>query len=167
MFEDYGDNDNSIYFRYHGFVPSINPFDCAKLALPGIPDSRKHAPLRRRLARAFQLYPDAFCVSEQRGIPNEVFQYLRILRMSFSELNNCAQALKNGASALQECFPNLPSQEDHSKLMKRIKIQLSKYPTTAAQDETILETEGKPKAHPLTLTLLTLHDVKISMLTSD
>jgi histone-lysine N-methyltransferase SETD3 len=28
VFEDYGDNDDSIYITYHGFVPDENPFRC-------------------------------------------------------------------------------------------------------------------------------------------
>ena len=34
MFEDYGDNDNDIYLKYHGFVTLENPFDCVKLKVP-------------------------------------------------------------------------------------------------------------------------------------
>lgn len=28
-FQDYGDNDNRLYLGHHGFIPEVNPFDCA------------------------------------------------------------------------------------------------------------------------------------------
>lgn len=34
VFEDYGDNPNSVYLQHHGFVPDNNPFDCIRMALP-------------------------------------------------------------------------------------------------------------------------------------
>ena len=34
VFEDYGDNPNSVYLEYHGFVPEGNPFDCVALRFP-------------------------------------------------------------------------------------------------------------------------------------
>ena len=36
LFEDYGDEDSSIYLQYHGFVASENPFDCVQLSLPAL-----------------------------------------------------------------------------------------------------------------------------------
>ncbi|ETV69324.1 hypothetical protein, variant 2 [Aphanomyces astaci] len=40
LVEDYGDNDNYIYFMHHGFTMSQNPFDCVRLPLPS-PSSSK------------------------------------------------------------------------------------------------------------------------------
>ena len=34
VFEDYGDNPNSVYLQHHGFVPDHNPFDCVRMPLP-------------------------------------------------------------------------------------------------------------------------------------
>lgn len=31
LFEDYGDNDNTIYTLYHGFAPLNNPFNCVQV----------------------------------------------------------------------------------------------------------------------------------------
>eukprot|EP00744_Colponema_vietnamica_P012545 GILI01017603.1.p1 GENE.GILI01017603.1~~GILI01017603.1.p1 ORF type:complete len:747 (-),score=86.17 GILI01017603.1:160-2172(-) len=31
LFESYGDSNNGIYFRYHGFAPSTNPFECVSM----------------------------------------------------------------------------------------------------------------------------------------
>lgn len=31
MFEDYGDNSDEVYFKYHGFVHDVNPFRCVTL----------------------------------------------------------------------------------------------------------------------------------------
>lgn len=31
LFEDYGDNDNTIYVLYHGFAPLNNPFSCVQV----------------------------------------------------------------------------------------------------------------------------------------
>jgi hypothetical protein len=36
VYEDYGDNSDEIYFKYHGFVPDENPFRCAVLGLDGV-----------------------------------------------------------------------------------------------------------------------------------
>lgn len=36
VFEDYGDNDNYIYFLYHGFIMNNNPFDCTFVRLPSV-----------------------------------------------------------------------------------------------------------------------------------
>lgn len=36
VFEDYGDNSDEIYFKYHGFVPDENPFRCATLGFDHI-----------------------------------------------------------------------------------------------------------------------------------
>lgn len=35
VFEDYGDNSDEIYFKYHGFVPDENPFRCVTLNFDG------------------------------------------------------------------------------------------------------------------------------------
>lgn len=34
IFEDYGDNNDDIYFQYHGFVPDANPFRTVQLTMP-------------------------------------------------------------------------------------------------------------------------------------
>ena len=31
VFEDYGDNSDEVYFKYHGFVHDVNPFRCVTL----------------------------------------------------------------------------------------------------------------------------------------
>ena len=36
VYEDYGDNSDEIYFKYHGFVPDTNPFRCAVLSFDEI-----------------------------------------------------------------------------------------------------------------------------------
>lgn len=33
VFEDYGDNSDEIYLKYHGFVPDMNPFRCINLEM--------------------------------------------------------------------------------------------------------------------------------------
>ena len=40
VFEDYGDNPNSLYLEAHGFVPYSNPFNCEKLPNPAVTDER-------------------------------------------------------------------------------------------------------------------------------
>ena len=32
--EDYGDTPSYVLFQHHGFIPAINPFDCARVAVP-------------------------------------------------------------------------------------------------------------------------------------
>lgn len=40
LFEDYGDNDNTLYLHHHGFVMEGNPFDCAAIRLPSLVNVR-------------------------------------------------------------------------------------------------------------------------------
>jgi len=42
VFEDYGDNDNYIYFLYHGFLMPGNPFDCTTVQLPPVVSSESN-----------------------------------------------------------------------------------------------------------------------------
>jgi hypothetical protein len=43
LFEDYGDNDNSVYAQHHGFVAVNNPFECVVPKLPPLKTSDKSA----------------------------------------------------------------------------------------------------------------------------
>lgn len=55
VFEDYGDDDNYVYFLYHGFLMSDNAFDCAAIRLPRLEDNEADTPdVREQKNRALQ-----------------------------------------------------------------------------------------------------------------
>lgn len=48
LLETYGDNPNSIYFQYHGFVPSLNPSACVSFSLVDMLGEISAQPNRRQ-----------------------------------------------------------------------------------------------------------------------
>eukprot|EP00981_Chlorochromonas_danica_P006526 scaffold1420_cov182-Ochromonas_danica.AAC.4 len=97
LFEDYGDNNNEIYVKYHGFVPNKNPFHCVvvggekailSVVAGGIISSK------RKLLEALQLktiYPS--CVGERRPFSKHIIVYLATLAMNEDEMNVCLKAV--------------------------------------------------------------------------
>jgi hypothetical protein len=71
LFEDYGDNTNSLYIDHHGFVPDVNPFDCINIPFhqpPGGEGSSRDA----AKAKAARLQ-----VLQRLGVPANSVQCLR------------------------------------------------------------------------------------------
>ena len=55
VFEDYGDNDNSIYVQYHGFVLEGNTFDCLSISLPKMKTAKHSSELKVNIMSILQL----------------------------------------------------------------------------------------------------------------
>ena len=49
VFECYGDNSNSIYFKYHGFVPDDNQYDCQDVVMPPLTPAEDDPLYQRRI----------------------------------------------------------------------------------------------------------------------
>jgi histone-lysine N-methyltransferase SETD3 len=82
VFEDYGDNPNSIYIEAHGFVPFVNPFNCANVPNPVVTSPAVLAVLKglnivdqdATLRNAHLSCPTA-CISPAASLPPNTRQY--------------------------------------------------------------------------------------------
>ena len=142
--EDYGDNPNTVYLEYHGFVPSENPFDCISLTdylAPRINDdlgdsssSEQSEGFALRVAHLQALGergPPSFCV--RRFVDSRSLRrYLWAVSANRTELTRC---LDN-----TEMCPGIdPPVPVGGVLCDAVKGTLAAYPTTFDEDSLLLE----------------------------
>ena len=114
LFEPYG-QPNHIYFAYHGFVLDHNAHDCVKMDLTLDENVDEYTRKKKELRRV--LRSTNFCVSP-RKITQGLLEFMRIAHDA-STRDDQRQALR------KECLR-----------------RLSRYPTTAAEDEAMLAEAG-------------------------
>ncbi len=72
IYEDYGDNDDSIYLQYHGFVADKNPFRCLPINIHAS-NELKNNEMAVDILRRLRVRPSmAICISETSKIPDGV-----------------------------------------------------------------------------------------------
>jgi hypothetical protein len=119
LFEDYGDNPNSVYATYHGFVPAANPFDCVEVDLsppaPAAGAGAEAAARRGAIARAVLGAggaPPVECLRPGGGVPARAWSAVRVGRMSEEAVQAAACArLATGArgpKAVAACVGDAP-----------------------------------------------------------
>eukprot|EP01038_Epipyxis_sp_PR26KG_P004607 gene4607-6484_t len=95
LMEDYGDNPDEIYLKYHGFVPENNPFRCVTLNtetilqyLPNLSESKNE------LISALQFkQPPQKCIDESGRLNKALEVYLTALSFTNSETENCLEII--------------------------------------------------------------------------
>ncbi|GMH80612.1 hypothetical protein TL16_g08620 [Triparma laevis f. inornata] len=76
VFEDYGDNPNSLYLEAHGFVPFSNPFDCAELPNPVITDEKVLNVMKKlKIVEGEQNYCPPVCVKADGEVETNTRSY--------------------------------------------------------------------------------------------
>lgn len=140
-FEDYGDNQNDIYFHHHGFIAHQNPFDCVNIFIdsPAVDPLRS---IRSSLIQSLNLQlPHVGCVSTTKPIEFSVVVATKLMVMNESEIEKCLAIAeqKNGQWSREEvldCSGEISSV--YPALAKLIENQLDKYSTTIEDDEQLL-----------------------------
>lgn len=172
LLEDYGDNSDTIYISYHGFVPHQNPFRCVNVQLPETLSLGKKT---RELLELLQFKrAPATCASvptpaasankekalRKRSVFNPGFvAYVTVMSMNRTELNSCSDVVASGSA-------------DKAAYWKRV-FQVCGFDASGILIERLLgqETEagvGLPVAHSLdatdlaTRTVLTLYQLLVA-----
>ncbi|DBA02301.1 TPA: hypothetical protein N0F65_006176 [Lagenidium giganteum] len=141
LFEDYGDNDNYLYFVYHGFLMDENRFDCASFRLPPIPaDNTDLQAQKLRIIGHFGVRnAPRSCITDRATIARHEMSLLNFYTTLY-HLNATATAACIEPSEYQRCFvqPQAPEATKLELLMDGIRTELKNFPTTIEQDQQIL-----------------------------
>jgi histone-lysine N-methyltransferase SETD3 len=120
VFEDYGDNDNYLYFVHHGFLMNENPFDCTYIFLPMI---QMKDPKRTSLFEAFGIKVDknrSICITKEGQVNDQKMKlYLNILFWTSKQVNACL-ANKN------KCFESSYGKKHDVKIQNFLQEQAKK-----------------------------------------
>ncbi|KAK1944514.1 Histone-lysine N-methyltransferase setd3 [Phytophthora citrophthora] len=174
LFEDYGDNNNYVYFLHHGFLMRDRGFDCASVHLPSLADVGDQGDMlaakSRVLSRIRVEDAPSVCMS-RNGKPEDsglVRIYTAVFKMEVEQITVC-----NNAESFSECFPAdvisdfdaEPGYEEVSLLLSSVSRQQERYPTTLEEDLAILHglSELGSKRHAVAFRVsrkLILHDAQ-------
>jgi hypothetical protein len=87
IFEDYGDNFDTIYATHHGFVPDVNPFRCVKVVSPPLTSvSNETLPFLKSLR--FNGAPGR-CVDSSFDIGQAMTVYFTAISFDEDEISTC------------------------------------------------------------------------------
>jgi protein-histidine N-methyltransferase len=145
IFEDYGDNDNYVYFLYHGFLMEDNPFDCAAVRLPSV----NHRPVLKRLLDAHS-YGQAgddrlVCVTPHGTVPSLLEKRAVQFQASISAMGDAyAEALCSSREHYALCEGHAERAERDKLLVTAIRRQLENYQTTIDEDAGLLNRKVIP-----------------------
>jgi len=150
VFMDYGDNPSYIYLRYHGFVPSENPFDCVHLDYKVSDDGQDSGKVTdlSRVRKLLGLPESAIdCIRWNKADAtwqrSPIAALARLAKMTKQQLEHCesllAQSSGRDQRAVQECLSQVPAnrasllQVLHKAKEERaqVKLQLSDKPDGA------------------------------------
>jgi uncharacterized membrane protein YgcG len=140
LVEDYGDNPNSIYLLFHGFVPQqLNPFDCVQLTLSGTPADSLTALQTKVLVDFGFNYAGSVeqCVTRRYELSGTTWAQIAITsRMDDSTLAACSST----APRSKNCYQAIPDSDAARlrTLAKAATARLQAYSTTAEQDDELL-----------------------------
>eukprot|EP00750_Incisomonas_marina_P004003 INCI13432.4.p1 GENE.INCI13432.4~~INCI13432.4.p1 ORF type:complete len:841 (-),score=130.41 INCI13432.4:2707-5055(-) len=142
VFEDYGDNPNSVYLQHHGFVPDHNPFDCVRMPLPVLQSTDFAYPIKAKLLASHKFEPYE-CVSEA-GLSDATLFYLRVLILSQDDVKRCEELLNDvghdrAVAVAHRCVSTEHDADIYQHVHLTLKSQLREYPTSARDDALILK----------------------------
>jgi hypothetical protein len=104
-FEDYGDNNDDLYLKYHGFVASNNPFTCVTLDTSEVTviKSQPHSELIKLLG--FKA-PPSQCVESNAQIGSNLKIFLLIIAATEDEVKACLDKIpdpKEAWTSMRSC----------------------------------------------------------------
>ena len=110
VYEDYGDNDDTIYLQYHGFVAEKNPFRCLLVNVRASGELMNNE-IAIDILRRLRVRPTTMiCVSESSKIPDGVVLLNVVRAMTEDQLIACrndmdikVKAQSSVDSALEAC----------------------------------------------------------------
>lgn len=92
LFEDYGDNPNEIYLKYHGFVPDYNPFHCVRLSGEHVGNKVMDSlsATHKQLLSTLRFTPNLRTCVDQTGDLTKQFEvFLTSISLSEEEAKSC------------------------------------------------------------------------------
>lgn len=145
IFEDYGDNPDSLYLMHHGFVPDYNPFRCVKLVGP----NKVTLPSKVRAFVGSLRYqgPPSSCIRDDNYLGQFMQVYFAAISFNNSEIKKCMK--KTNVSepmwddVLESCGFNRVSQFLHDVTIRN-SVNIIHFPT--------------PNQHPILNNRLNLDD---------
>ncbi len=119
LFEDYGDNPNEIYLKYHGFVPNDNPFHCLNVHFQNYQNKGQPMELMKSLTQAqrelltmlrFPIHSSMTSCIDRFGSMSYSKQfevYMTILSFNEEETQQCHSLLKSAQPQQQGQQPTI------------------------------------------------------------
>mmetsp|Transcript_21116 Transcript_21116/g.44014 ORF Transcript_21116/g.44014 Transcript_21116/m.44014 type:complete len:898 (+) Transcript_21116:1-2694(+) len=147
IFEDYGDNPNSLYLEAHGFVPFANPFNCADLLNPPVDDQEVMDIMKALHIVSDDGWSPEACVDKNGDIlPNTrsyAYYAVAALKGRTEEMRYCKDNIGDRMNVGKACIRWAGSVEAVRELVKSAAAStLSSYSTTIEEDVTISEDKG-------------------------
>lgn len=94
LFEDYGDNEDSIYLQYHGFVARKNPFRCVNFEVEFSKDLSLKAEKLKILFKKLRINSNIKkCVDPTGDVGLGILVYLTALNFDPIEASNCENSI--------------------------------------------------------------------------
>jgi len=150
IFEDYGDNSNSIYIEAHGFVPDVNPFNCGEIPNPVVDSDAVLAILKNlkivqdtaSLLDAHLSSPNA-CVTADLSIAanSREYAYYAVVALQSrpQKLEYCQAMSMNRETRGEACIRYGGNVNAVTELLKEVAVAaIAKFPTDKTHDEALL-----------------------------
>ena len=114
LFEDYGDNNDDLYMKYHGFVAIGNPFTCVKVDAAKVQRILLPlSPVQSKLLRLFEIRMDSTsfkCIDRGAQLGKAMEIYVAIIAFDNAAANHCVSVIENNPRAwskiLEDCSIN-------------------------------------------------------------
>jgi len=147
IFEDYGDNPNSLYLEAHGFVPFTNPFNCANLLNPPVEDEEVLFILKKLQIVDEKGWCPQGCVASDGELPKSTREGAYYLVAGLAQHKDKLQACKDNLDNRQNigalCIRWEGSSESVAALVKSAAATtLVSYPTSVEEDKSLLQGGG-------------------------
>ena len=100
LYEDYGDNTDTIYLQHHGFVPDKNPFRCVPVTAPSKraagQEQEDFSDPRKNLMKALQFErgPPSGCIESNGWLGKALEVYLISLAFTEEEVASCLDVIQ-------------------------------------------------------------------------
>ncbi|OQR95723.1 hypothetical protein THRCLA_07626 [Thraustotheca clavata] len=143
LYEDYGDNDNYVYFVHHGFIMEDNPFDCASIELPlALLPSKLVQPFRT-MARLTEkdFFLSACFQSNGASLNSAAAVFLQLAAFKQDEVDLCHNQIASCITSTN--VPTLLQQDEKYIILLESIVQskLENAPTQLQDDLSLLSTE--------------------------
>ena len=134
LFEDYGDNTDKIYARYHGFVPDQNPFRCATVTAPAMGSLAAH---QQELIKALRFtQPPQQCIDERGVLDEGLVVYLASSVFTPEEAEACVALKKNHDAP----WPKLSVECGYKRIRQELSSLSSSLSSFSGDDDVVSRT---------------------------
>jgi hypothetical protein len=141
VFECYGDNSNSIYLKYHGFVPDENQYDCQDVMMPDLKPQNEDPLYQMRIQYLAQLgfRGPRFCIRNRPDHFLKAANFMLVRSMTHDDFQECQTGQYASIPLPERLRMCILVPQSLAQLSFKVQTHLDAYPTTLEQDLAMLD----------------------------